>query len=263
MYEQPSTPFWRSAFTVLCLTLLIWGISRIRAPSYFQKKAIQVLCYHDITPNPVNRFGRTPTQLAKDFEMLTNNGVQVVPLESVVQYLQSSKKLPKNWLVITFDDASKGQFDFARPLLKRYAFPATFFVPTKSVEDKTPVSSDYSGVMSWQELLTLKEEGFSLESHGHTHHSFARLTTPQLENDISTSLDILRDKLEITSQNLGLPFGEYLPRNELSFLRMAIQSISLTTTDHGPGQKSLIKIHRFEINSDTSQDEILATIRPL
>ena len=262
MQSTTSTTVWRLILATICLLFLSFGLSRVSIPTVPPKKAIHVLCYHDISPTPTTRFARTPEQLARDFESLLDNELLIVPMDTAIQQLQSGKQMLDNWVVLTFDDATKGQFDFARPLLLQYGFPATFFTPTRSVETMTPVSPAYSGVMSWQDLRLLQEEGFSLASHSHDHRSFARMTAKEIEKDISQSLMLLRDKLGIISQDLCLPFGEYRLGDETTFLKMGLRSIALTTTDHGPGLKELLKIHRFEIHADTDQATIVARIKP-
>ena len=92
-------------------------------------------------------------------------------------------------IILTFDDAQRTNYDFARPLLNQYGFSGWFFVPTEYLT--IPVSEQMDRVrdeefrmrhryedgrqwMTQAEVLALHREGHVIGSHTHTHRE-ARL----------------------------------------------------------------------------------------
>ena len=88
-------------------------------------------------------------------------------------------------VILSFDDNRKGDFTYAKPILDKYGFKATFFV----ICDKT---SD-SGAMNWQDIAAMQQDGMDIESHTMTHaHLPTLLSSPsQLTYEIGGSKQCL------------------------------------------------------------------------
>ncbi len=198
--------------------------------------------------------------LLADFDLLKKSQVEVISLDTFINSTQNGLPLPEKWAVITFDDVTKGQFDYARPLLKEYKFPATFFAPTALVESGEPVISGFTGIMNWKELKALVDEGFQVASHGHTHSDLSALSGQMLKKEIRDSLLALASNLNVNEADVCLPFGLYRQEQEKLFIELGVRSIALTTTDHGSGEPGLMKIRRFEVKADTKSSTVLRTI---
>jgi peptidoglycan/xylan/chitin deacetylase (PgdA/CDA1 family) len=73
-------------------------------------------------------------------------------------------------VIINFDDSFKSQFLYAKPILDKYGFKATFFEVCgwigKSSERK-----------SWQDITALKQDGMDIESRTMTHPNLNTLTS--------------------------------------------------------------------------------------
>jgi len=65
-------------------------------------------------------------------------------------------------VMINFDDGYKSQFLYAKPILDRYGFKASFFIVCGKVATKPYW-------MNWQEISALKNDGMDIESHTMTH----------------------------------------------------------------------------------------------
>lgn len=57
------------------------------------------------------------------------NNFSVLPISSLLAQV-ASKKINKNSVYITFDDGYADNYELAKPILEKYACPATFFIPT-------------------------------------------------------------------------------------------------------------------------------------
>ena len=72
-------------------------------------------------------------------------------------------KLPKNSILITFDDGYKNNYTLAFPILKKYNMKATIFLNTKFIEKD-------EAYLNWDEIREMYESGlvdFQLHTHSH------------------------------------------------------------------------------------------------
>jgi peptidoglycan/xylan/chitin deacetylase (PgdA/CDA1 family) len=86
---------------------------------------------------------------------------------------------------LNFDDGFQSQYTYAKPILDKYGFKASFFVVC-----------DYAGKpdrMSWQELTTLHNEGYDVESHSMNHNHMNQMTPDVLNYEIGQSKQCLAD----------------------------------------------------------------------
>jgi peptidoglycan/xylan/chitin deacetylase (PgdA/CDA1 family) len=63
-------------------------------------------------------------------QTLADAGYHAVSGDDLVAHVARGKPLPAKAVLLTFDDASEGQFSRALPILRRHNFVATFFVMT-------------------------------------------------------------------------------------------------------------------------------------
>ena len=56
----------------------------------------------------------------------------VVRMEDVIECFESTKELPEKSLLLTFDDGYIDNYTVALPLLKKYGFQGSFFIPAKT-----------------------------------------------------------------------------------------------------------------------------------
>lgn len=89
------------------------------------------------------------------------------------------RHIPRNMVVLTFDDATESQYSVVAPLLKKYGFNATFFVcefPSKP--------EDRSVYMSWQQIHELDLMGFDIANHTRNHVAASKVSREKLEEEL-------------------------------------------------------------------------------
>lgn len=91
-------------------------------------------------------------------------------------------------IILNFDDAYKGIFDNAFPLMEKYKLPGVVFVPTKFVG-----AQDH---LNLEQLKKLKQAGWEIGSHTVHHPNLDELTPDGLRNELSES------KLFLINNNL-------------------------------------------------------------
>lgn len=78
-------------------------------------------------------FGVTPEQFENQLLELKNHGT-FISQEELLKF--RNKKFDKNYILVTFDDGLKEQYELARPILKRLKIPFIFFINSSNFTDK-------------------------------------------------------------------------------------------------------------------------------
>ena len=102
-------------------------------------------------------------------------------------------------VVITFDDGEENNFKNAFPILRRFNFPAYFFVTVSRIGKK--------GYMNWEHLKELRDVGMVVGSHGLNHLILTELKQKQLEEELAGSKDLLERHLKVNIKDFSVPRG--------------------------------------------------------
>lgn len=125
---------------------------------------LRVITYHRVdtparTPHLDPKIiSATPDAFAQHMRYLAES-FNVISMHDLLDCVENGTRLPRNAIMITFDDAYCDVREFALPILKQYKLPATVFVPT-AYPDNNKMSfwwdRIYNAVMSTsQEQITL------------------------------------------------------------------------------------------------------------
>lgn len=127
-----------------------------------------------------------PISISKNFDknqqMLQHNGNAKQQEDSSNLFSTSNK-----FAIINFDDGFKGQYLYAKPVLDKFHFKATFFIVCDYVgkNDKR---------MNWDEINTLYHDGYDIQSHTMTHKDLGKMSYDTLINEINQSKQCLLNK---------------------------------------------------------------------
>jgi peptidoglycan/xylan/chitin deacetylase (PgdA/CDA1 family) len=174
--------------------------------------AVRVLGYHDVFVEPLISppSDVLPDMFRDQMELLQRSGFQVIPMSRVNALISSGTAVPDNAVAITFDDAYRGQYWEAYPILQELGFPATFYVHTNYVGVMT--SKDHT---TWDELAEKIRAGHDVQSHTVTHPNLATLANNnqmiQLNSELINSRQTIINRLGIPVNQICYPFGGYNP----------------------------------------------------
>jgi peptidoglycan/xylan/chitin deacetylase (PgdA/CDA1 family) len=171
-----------------------------------------ILSYHSICAGrPPLRI--SPALFAEQMEWLSRNA-RVVPLGGMVEALTQHESLPPRTLALTFDDGFRDFYTDAAPVLRRFGFAATVFLPTAYCgrTNRWPAQPKWveeQPLLDWSQILELAGQGIAFGAHGVTHRDLTELPEPDAE------LEILGSKREIEAQVGGraeffcYPYGRW------------------------------------------------------
>jgi peptidoglycan/xylan/chitin deacetylase (PgdA/CDA1 family) len=124
-------------------------------------------------PHSIFNAASNPTISTGQFSSVTSNS-----------HVKSNDKSNNNKvIVLSFDDNRIGDFTYAKPILDKYGFKATFFVICGKTTD--------SGAMNWQDIAAMQKDGMDIESHTMTHVHLNHLSATALNFQIAGSKQCL------------------------------------------------------------------------
>ncbi|MGA9150247.1 MAG: polysaccharide deacetylase family protein [Candidatus Nitrosopolaris sp.] len=104
-------------------------------------------------------------------------------------------------VMIGFDDGWKGQITYAKPILDKYGFKASFFVVCNYAD------SGNIRRMNWQDIAALQKDSMNIESHTMDHKPLNMLSWDGLLYEIAGSKQCLADH-GIDSSIFAYPFNQ-------------------------------------------------------
>ena len=175
-----------------------------------------VIVYHGLGDCPPEddpyRMFAPPAKFARQMAFLARFR-RVLPLADIVEGRQGPGRAA---VAITFDDGYRSVLELAVPVLQRYGFPATCFVPTRWIGeangwDEFDATDRPLPIMSAEELRALEAARVDVESHGHAHMHLGEATEPEAVADVAASRDILGEVLGRQPRFLAYPYGSQSP----------------------------------------------------
>jgi peptidoglycan/xylan/chitin deacetylase (PgdA/CDA1 family) len=168
-----------------------------------------ILMYHSVSPNDDDPFGVTvrPSRLEQQLRWLRRAGRTGT---SVGQLLAARERFAARRLVgLSFDDGYADFIEYALPLLHRYGFSATMFVPAGQLgkaNDWDP-EGPRKRVMTVPQLRAIAKAGIEIGSHGFRHRSLPGTSGAELAEEIESSRAMLRDITGQAVTGFSYPYG--------------------------------------------------------
>ena len=109
----------------------------------------------------------------------------ILPLPLPVEKPTNSK-----FVIINFDDSHESDYSYAKPILDRYGFKATFFEVCSWIEAGYH-DNDVSA--TWEQITALQQDGMDIEAHTMTHPGLNGLSQADLDYEIGQSKQCLEN----------------------------------------------------------------------
>lgn len=235
----------------------------------------------------------------------------IISLAELNQLISTSPKPDKRYLLVTFDDGYKDNFELAYPILKSLNIPAVFFIATgliennelpwwdkvayliqrshiqkiklpgweetvefktnpqifirlilnqikrcaapigeqiKELEDFVGMPSPYPDAefMSWDDVITLSNNGMDIGAHSHSHDILAKLSDDQMLFELSHSKAILEEKLGKPVKAFSYPVGSKNTYNDCVIEALKDNGYEIAFNFH-PGVNVNLAKNRYDL----------------
>lgn len=178
---------------------------------------IPILAYHKIDQTAPSEWYVTADQFARQMDVLQAYGYQTISLDDYMDYTQGIGQPPEKPLILTFDDGFQGLFDYAAPILKERNMSATFFIITGKVAETAVQRQDNQDWqpneplayhLIWPEVVSLYQDGFSIESHTVSHPALTGLSSAQQQFQLNQSRQDIQNHLpQNPTRFFAYPYG--------------------------------------------------------
>jgi len=171
-------------------------------------------------------------------------------------------------VAITFDDGYSSLAGPAARILREAGLSATVYLNTALIEElqgrrSDPAAGHYPDetFMTWREVETLREFGWTLGSHGQEHLDLTAQPADRVAEELSGSRQCLESRLGAPCRHFAYTWGRNTPA-----LRKAVKDAGYqyaAAAVHGPLQRSFdpLAFPRVNIHRDYTLDDFAAIVR--
>ena len=198
-------------------------------PPTLHYRALPILMYHSISDDPetgVSPYYRTATSPAvfrQHMTLLKSEGYQGVDLSTGLAWLKSSalrtetlnpqsstdnSHPPNRPVVLTFDDGFHDFYTSGFPILQKFGFTATMFLPTAFISN-SGVRRSFRGkeCLTWDEIRELRVAGMEFGSHTISHPKLVDLEWAEIESELSNSKSEIERQLDAPVTSFAYPYA--------------------------------------------------------
>ena len=182
---------------------------------------IPILMYHSISDagengtHPYYQTNTSPSVFAEQMKFLHEYGYKVINVPDAINRLEkkageSLKKAPgpgSKYVVITFDDGFQDFYTQAFPVLERYGFTSTVYLPTAFIKNSSRRIFRNKLCLTWDEVQELHKRGILFGSHTINHPALADLKNEEIENEIKQSKEEIENTLGTAVDSFSYPYA--------------------------------------------------------
>jgi len=197
---------------------------------------IPILMYHSVSessPNGAHPYFETTTSprvFAAQMKFLRENSYRALKLNEAATYVESGEPLFEPSVVLTFDDGFQDFATNAFPILQKYGFTATVFLPTGYIADDRR-EFNKRDCLSWTEVRELHRLGVTFGSHTVTHSQLTFLKVTEVEQELRRSKQTIEDQLGHPVDSFSYPFA--FPETDRPFKRRLKDLLAAEGYRHG------------------------------
>ncbi len=186
------------------------------------KKAIPILMYHSVANDEqFDRHGyyRTvvsPATFQLHMEYLHRSGYKTCTPAHAVALLSAPDAQTAGWVVISFDDGFLNFYTEAFPILQRFGYSATMYLPTAFIADSITLFNGRH-CLTWSKVRELQNHGIEFGSHTVTHPQLRLLSRSEIARELTDSKKTIEDKTGRAAESFAYPFA--FPQADTEFKR--------------------------------------------
>jgi peptidoglycan/xylan/chitin deacetylase (PgdA/CDA1 family) len=175
-------------------------------------RGVPILMYHGITPcddlagHPYYQLNTSPERFAQQMGILNEKKYDVVNLADLPACFTDGQAQGKKYVAITFDDGFHNFLTNAYPILDRYGFKATVFLPTAFIDDDRRAFKGHECLV-WREIRQLADRGIVFGSHTVSHPQLNHLGRSEVERELGVSKKTIEDSIGMPVEAFSYPYA--------------------------------------------------------
>ena len=197
---------------------------------------IPILMYHSVSEkdslgvHPYYRTATTPGVFARHMQFLYEKGFTPIGVGDALKCMTAPTRTIARPVVITFDDGYLNFYTNAFPILRRFGFTATMYLPTAYIGGE---KQRFKGLrcMTWGHIRELQRSGIEFGGHTVTHPSLRGLPQEQIERELVDSKSQIEDEIQHPVKSFAYPYA--FPEADRPFRQMLRTFLERSGYEHG------------------------------
>ncbi len=181
-----------------------------------EDQKVPILLYHHISDEEFSNGNEISMISQADFR-LHMKAIKVnftpISLRHYLEYINcvdGSVTLPKNPIMVTFDDGYLSNYEIAYPILKALDIPATIFVVTDTVGETAEGGKVNYPHFNWEQAREMEKSGLiEIQSHTASHKELTTLEPKDMIMELRKSKYTIEKNLGKTCDMIAFPHGSY------------------------------------------------------
>ena len=207
---RPHAPFAHAAIK--------WGgcaVTGAEAKHCWETGEVPILNYHRVAsdgPRALAPYRVSRRRFERQLAWLQRHGWHSVSLSDYVdgRFREGRPSTRGKAVAITFDDAYVDFAENAWPLLRRFGFGATLFVPVDHVGGHASWDAEHgppAPLLTWDQLRELRDQGVEIASHSCSHQRMFELSPEGALEEATRSRAVLKEQLGIEADGFCYPYN--------------------------------------------------------
>ena len=229
---------------------------------------IPILLYHSVSDQVSSGFrlwSISPPHFAEQMSYLKQTGYHPITILQLVQILTTNPGLlPKNVIVITFDDGFRDFLTGALPVLQALRFPSTLYIPAGYV-GKTSLWLSREGeanrpLLDWEDLCAIHEAGVEVGAHSLTHPQLDTLSVEAAWKEVRLPKEIMEQRLGWSIDSFAYPHGYYSYQVRQDVIRSGYSSAAGVKNAMSGIDDDIYSLSRMTITSDVTLERFVEMV---
>lgn len=217
-------------------------------------RPIPILMYHAIEAPPAGsalpELWVSADTFAQTMDALHDRGYHAISMEDAYDYWKGRRRVPRNPIVLTFDDGFRSQVQNAMPTLERLGWTGVLYLEVAALHTPGAEGIGRGGVRR------LLRAGWELGSHTMTHPDLTTVTPDALREEVTGARTWLRHEFHEPVNSFCYPAGKY---DDAVVAAVGDAGyVTATTVDPGvAGPGDLLRLPRIRVNASDGPDAVL------
>jgi peptidoglycan/xylan/chitin deacetylase (PgdA/CDA1 family) len=174
-----------------------------------------VLAYHQIDKGVELGVNSIPPDVfERQIRLIVSQGYTTITPDGLINALSShfsAGSLPRQPILLTFDDGYESFYTYAYPILKKYGLTATVFIPAGYIGQPNTwdvkLRLNRPRHLTRDQIRTLSKNGIRIGSHGMYHRFLTRCSQAEAREELEESRTMLENILQQPVYSFAYPYG--------------------------------------------------------
>lgn len=164
----------------------------------YLKNRAAVLQYQNISEDETNFLDTWIhyKHFEEQLDYFSQNNIPIIPLCDVDAYIRGNLHVEKQSFALTFDTGYVELHTLCYPLLKKFGYPATFFIRPDTVGKTEDVHGRRVQYMDWNQIRELESDGMTIGLYGCKGSIATNVPLGEIEKEIRDAKPVFESELE-------------------------------------------------------------------